>query len=69
MYKYNFFIQWRNEDIASSILADNFNIKDNALFLYTVAEERYCEIQQTVSYMVIPFSSMKYFTYEYIGSK
>lgn len=64
MYKYSFFILWRNEDTSSSILVDNFDIKDNALFLYAAAEERYCEIQQTVSYMVIPFSSIRYFTYE-----
>lgn len=67
MYRYNFFIQWRNEDTASSILVGNYAIKDNALFLYTAAEDRYGEIQQTISYMVIPFSSIKYFTYEYRG--
>lgn len=68
MYKYNFFIEWREENTSSSISVGNFDIKDNALFLYSAAEERYCETQ-TVSYMVIPFSSMRYFTYEYMEDK
>ena len=60
---YKFFIEWKDENTASSILVGNFDIKDNALFLYTATEERYTEMQ-TVPYMVIPFSSMRYFTYE-----
>ena len=63
MFRYNFFIDWRGEDAASSILASNYDIKNNALFLYGVTEERNNEIQ-IISYMVIPFSSIRYFTYE-----
>lgn len=64
MFIYDFFITWKDEDIfSSSIVVRNYEIKDNALFLYGVTEERYNETQ-TVSAMVVPFSSMRYFTYE-----
>lgn len=64
MFIYDFFITWKDEDIfSSSIVVRNYEIKDNALFLYGVTEERYNETQ-TVSVMVIPFSSIRYFTYE-----
>ena len=61
MDNYDFFIEWRNENMSSSISVSCFDIKDNALFLYA-AKEKYHEMQ-TVSVMVIPFSSIRYFTY------
>lgn len=63
MYNYDFFIEWRNENTSSSIEVTGFDIKDNALFLYS-AKEKYHEETPAVFNMVIPFSSMRYFTYE-----
>ena len=61
MDNYDFFIEWKDENMSSSISVSCFDIKDNALFLYS-AKEKYHEMQ-IVSVMVIPFSSIRYFTY------
>ena len=61
MDNYDFFIEWKDENMSSSISVSCFDIKDNALFLYS-AKEKYHEMQ-AVSIMIIPFSSIRYFTY------
>ena len=60
---YTFFIEWKDEDATSSILVGIFEIKNNALFLYRAAEEKNNKVQSFPT-MVIPLSSIKYFTYE-----
>ena len=46
MFIYDFFITWKDGDIfSSSIVVRNYEIKDNALFLYGVTEE---SIKETV---------------------
>ena len=61
---YKFFIEWKDEEAtSSSILVGIFEIKNNALFLYGAAEEKNNKVQAFPT-MVIPLSSIKYFTYE-----
>ena len=60
---YKFFIEWKDEDATSSILVGVFEIKNGALFLYGAAEEKNNKVQ-AFSTMVIPLSSIRYFTYE-----
>lgn len=63
MYTYKFFIEWRGENTASSILVSNFDIKNNAVHLYAAKEAIEGKIKN-IPVMVIPFSSIRYFTYE-----
>lgn len=63
---YKFFIEWKDEDTASSILVGLFEVKNGALFLYGAAEEKHNKVQAFPT-MVIPLSSIKYFTYEQGG--
>lgn len=61
---YIFFVKW--EDFTTSyIIVEKYDIKDNALFLYKaeIHYEAHTEIQ-TIPAMVIPFCSIRYFTYE-----
>ena len=62
---YSFFIKWEDFTI-SYIVAEKYDIKDNALFLYTATEVWEAPITetQTTPAMVIPFSSIRYFTCE-----